>query len=207
MSPRLLTARTRDDAQPRRSGGLRFVASLGVFAAAGVGLTAAAVTDSTVAALSPVGATFDVALADPSGALVPDGTLYVVPDADISGAVRPLDTTATGQDASFPLRIVNNSTGSVGAHVVVSFQRTTAADPLDVYSKLQFQVVDPANPATPLLPWTSTAANPAVPVDVAAAARTRTLQVQVRMVAAAQLDPRYYGAPVSIGVTLRGESS
>lgn len=208
MTPRLQTRRPRDVERPRGTGRIRFLASLGVLAFAGVAVTAAAVTDSTVAVLSPVGATFDVAFADAAGTLIPEGTVYVVPDSEITGVVRPLDTPVAGQDATFPLRIVNNSTGSLGGHVQVTFQSASTANAVDVFSKLQMRVIDPASPSTPLLPWTAATATPTFAIDLdAAAARKRTLQVQVRLVASDQIDARYYGAPVGIGVTIRGESS
>ena len=133
--------------------------------------------------------------------------MYAIPDSDISGTIRPLDTPLTGPDAYFPLRIVNNSTGSIGGHVAVSFQNLAAPGALDIYSKLQLQVIDPADPAHPLVPWTSTTADPTFSIDLDATARTRTLNVQLRLVASDQLDGRYYGTQLGIGTTLRGESS
>lgn len=201
MSPRPTAER------PRRTGRIRFVASLGVLAFAGVSVTAAAVTDSAVATLSPMGGKFDIAYADSAGTLIPQGQVYAIPDSDISGTIRPLDSGLAGPDASFPLRIVNNSTGSIGAHATVSFQNLAAPGALDIYSKLQLQVIDPADPAHPLVPWTSTTADPAFSIDLDATTRSRTLNVQLRLVASDQLDGRYYGAQLGIGTTLRGESS
>ncbi len=192
----------------RRSGRVRFAASLGVLACVFVAVTSATITDAAVATFTPVGGTFDVAFANSAGALTPTGAVYAVPDAEIAGAIFPMDSPATATRAHFPLRVVNNSSGTVGAHAQISMQNLAPAGGLDVYSKLEVQVVDPANPGTPLLAWTPTTADPSFGIDLNGTdARTRTLDVQLRLVSATQLDGRYYGVPVSVGFTMIGESS